>query len=483
MTTTTSPAPRPLCAVFAPLLPLISSSALESDEAAPTREHVAGCDWCQRELARYVAVDDALRQRFGAPSYEDALPFLFDRDDDDEDYSFILEDTMTAGHDQRDPQPSATVRSPRWNTRRRGLTPRATAIASIAAALILAVVATTIYTQFAARRSAQPVTTTPVSAFSKVIKLPNPVARIGRLVVAPDGSIWFTETISHGNKIGRISPDGTLTEFPIPSADGAINSEAFDITLGPDGTLWFVFFNGFAGSKFTTSLIRMTPDGAMTAFPLPPNVFVSLLLFGPDGALWFSKGNKLGRMTSDGQFSEYPVPAPASAPRNGELVDLCVGPDGALWYAWGGVNSIGRMTLSGQAKNFAVPYTGLQIISGPDGALWYTEGGPPDQGQLIGSRRPGVFGHITTEGVVTEVPIETNLAPLVMVLGSDGALWFTLFEPRDQTMRLARTAAGGQVTIYSTTQFPLARNVAAGPGFIWLLDDTSNTVWRFRLLG
>src|SRR3954451_7015301 len=113
----TAPAPRPLCAVFAPLLPLVSSGALEDDEAASTREHVAGCAWCQQELARYTAVDGALRQRFGAAAQESILPFRFelDGDEDAEDYAFILEgtveETMSAEHDQRDSRPSTTTHS------------------------------------------------------------------------------------------------------------------------------------------------------------------------------------------------------------------------------------------------------------------------------------------------------------------------------------------------------------------------------------
>ena len=163
MTATSTPAPRPLCAAFAPLLPLISSGALEEDEATPTREHVAGCAWCQQELARYVAVDEALRREFSAGAHESVLPFLFDLDGDEdvaEDYAFTLEDTleetMAEGHDPRDSQPSTTTRSSRWGDRKRGPSPRATAIAGIAAALILAVIATAVYAQFAARRTTSP---------------------------------------------------------------------------------------------------------------------------------------------------------------------------------------------------------------------------------------------------------------------------------------------------------------------------------------
>src|SRR5262245_56969176 len=110
MTATIRPSPRPLCAAFAPLLPLISSGALEEDEAAPTCEHVAGWAWCRQELARDGAVDEALRRQFGVVS-ENVPPFLFHLDSDEEaaeNYAFTLEDTleetMAERHDPRDQQ-------------------------------------------------------------------------------------------------------------------------------------------------------------------------------------------------------------------------------------------------------------------------------------------------------------------------------------------------------------------------------------------
>src|SRR5260370_36842289 len=33
----------------------------------------------------------------------------------------------------------------------------------------------------------------------------------------PDGALWFTEALS--NKIGRITPAGAITEFPLPTAN------------------------------------------------------------------------------------------------------------------------------------------------------------------------------------------------------------------------------------------------------------------------
>ena len=45
--------------------------------------------------------------------------------------------------------------------------------------------------------------------------------------------MWFTEL--NGNKIGRISLDGQITEIPVPSA----GAQPRGIALGPNGDVWF----------------------------------------------------------------------------------------------------------------------------------------------------------------------------------------------------------------------------------------------------
>jgi len=475
MTMPTIPAPRPLCAAFAPLLPLISSDALEDDEAAPTREHLAECAWCRQELARYVEVDEALRRGFGA-TRENILPFPFDLDGDDEDYAFILEESMMNG--EQDETPTVTRLSPRWNVRRRVLSPRATAIAGIAAALILAVVATTIYTQFAARRTTSPAaTTTTKSAFSKVIKLPNSAAVIGGLTITSDGSLWFTEYADLHSKIGRLSADGTLTEFPVPSPDRAKHAGVGDMTFGPDGNLWFGFTVS-TDQTYLTSIIRMTPSGAMTTLPLPSNIPALRLLFGPDGALWFSEGSTLGRLATNGHLSEYPVPTPL---QNDQIVSLCIGSDGALWYTWFRSNHIGRMTLDGKGQDFTAPYIGGRIIKGPDGALWFTEVLPVAQWDQYVHERTGFIGRMTLSGVYNEIPINLNLVVSDIIAGPDGAIWFSAFDPADSTLKLGRLSASGDVTLYSTNEYGTAGSLAVAPGAIWMLEGGSNTLWRYRL--
>src|SRR5579859_3901061 len=47
----------------------------------------------------------------------------------------------------------------------------------------------------------------------------------------PDGNLWFAEFAA--NQIGRITPTGTVTEYPLPSG---IQVEA--VITGPDDNLW-----------------------------------------------------------------------------------------------------------------------------------------------------------------------------------------------------------------------------------------------------
>ena len=60
---------------------------------------------------------------------------------------------------------------------------------------------------------------------------------------------------------------------------------------------------------------------------------------GPDGALWFTEYevSKIGRRTTSGVYTGYPVPPPGGNP-----FGITAGPDGALWFTEYYGNNIGR---------------------------------------------------------------------------------------------------------------------------------------------
>ncbi len=87
------PTRGPLCAAYAPLLPLLDTHALPPEQEGPLRAHLADCAWCQNQLATYAVVEAALRRHYA--SLPSARPLT-------------LEDIMRA--DQFDTQPATTGR-------------------------------------------------------------------------------------------------------------------------------------------------------------------------------------------------------------------------------------------------------------------------------------------------------------------------------------------------------------------------------------
>ena len=216
------------------------------------------------------------------------------------------------------------------------------------------------------------------------------------IAAGPDGALWFTEYSA--GKIGRVTTTGSFTEFPLTA--GAKSGPTW-ITTGPDGALWF--------AEMTANRIgRITTTGVLTEYPVPtPRSGPNGIASGPDGAVWFTEYNsaKIGRIDMAGAISEYPVAA--NAP-----FTIASGSDGALWFTANYI--IGRITTAGASTLYPLPHktTAWAITSGTDGALWYT---------VI----TGIIGRITTRGVITEYRVPGKAEPYGIATGPDGALWFT----------------------------------------------------------
>ena len=123
------------------------------------------------------------------------------------------------------------------------------------------------------------------------------------ITAGPDGNLWFTEDA--GNRIGRITPSGTITEFAVPTASSAPGG----ITAGPDGNLWFAENTG-------NKTGRITPSGTITEFAIPTAAsFPEGITAGPDGNLWLAEmnANQIGRstLTSSGLTISPTTPLPA----------------------------------------------------------------------------------------------------------------------------------------------------------------------------
>ena len=119
---------------------------------------------------------------------------------------------------------------------------------------------------------------------------------------------------------------GMISEFPISTP----NNQLGDITAGPDGAVWFteIIPNAQNGNVTITGKIgRITPAGQISEFPLSSNSYARGITAGPDGNLWFTEPGKIGRIRPSGTISEFPLPTSEST-----SAFITTGPDGALWF-------------------------------------------------------------------------------------------------------------------------------------------------------
>lgn len=128
--------------------------------------------------------------------------------------------------------------------------------------------------------------------------MPTPESAPRIIALGADGALWFIELngtidgrIVNGNRAGRITVVRQITEFAIPSATGSPTN----VAAGPDGNVWYT--KGAA-------LGRVSPAGDITEFPLAPNARAVGLTAGSDrqpparisNRLWYAdgNGNKIG---------------------------------------------------------------------------------------------------------------------------------------------------------------------------------------------
>ena len=195
-------------------------------------------------------------------------------------------------------------------------------------------------------------------------KVSNKLVVPASIVAGSDGNLWFTE--GYANKIGRITTDGKIKEFPTSAAPG-------NIAAGPDGALWFTEPGKIA---------RMTTAGVITNEFVVPHGSPYFIATGADRNLWFSgyvryhgfgyELNGIGKMTTKGDVTDYvisPLPGHAAA-------GIALGPDGNIWFTEYDDCLIGRITPSGSITEFKLGgrYLPYIVSAGPkgDSHMWFT---------------------------------------------------------------------------------------------------------------
>ncbi|MGO9809973.1 MAG: Ig-like domain-containing protein, partial [Isosphaeraceae bacterium] len=271
--------------------------------------------------------------------------------------------------------------------------------------------------------------------------LPTPAATVEDITPGPGGAIWFVQQVTDTCSIGRITTTGTITMYSLSP-----NSTYAHITEGRDGNLWFTenLIDPVTGNT-TVAIGQITPAGQIQTFVLlkkvENNESVGNITVGPDGNLWFPisyGGNSgldiptegaIGRITAKGNVKMYHVFStsikldgsyPTAPPGPSDIIS---GPDGKLWYQGTvhGTTGIARISTSGKLGP-VIPDDNINsnMVPLPNGQVWFEPVNILPANELGVATRSGI---VATQDLPESSP---NLNPgYSMTIGPDGNLWAT----------------------------------------------------------
>lgn len=321
---------------------------------------------------------------------------------------------------------------------------------------------------------------------------------------APDGSLWW----SGQGAFGHLDASGAMTSIPYPSA-WSTSRYGNTMIAAPDGNIWFTEYTTVATPGSADHIGKITPSGTITEYPIThADNGPDAMVIGPDGNIWFTEvGNgggssqppqdgAIGRVTLSGTVTEFKIPVASAHPAG-----LTKGPDNNLWFTanifsapnaqgkWTTTaNYVGRITTSGSVTLYKLsgqPQTVSDIITGPDGSLWFGLGSL----QGTASSQPATIGRISAQGQflpsisltgLNDATIEYGV-PSNFIVASNGDVYFGNYAYKTSVTAGAviygpmidDSSQGGQASVLQRVSSLECYAISAGPsGSIACAEDS-----------
>ncbi|MET0603145.1 MAG: MopE-related protein [Baekduia sp.] len=292
------------------------------------------------------------------------------------------------------------------------------------------------------------------------------------IVGGPDGNVYVTTDTP---SVLQVSPAGAVTaRYPL-TANGAPRPSR---PIFAGGALWYVLQRGSS-----VSLGRRAPDGTMTEFPLPtPTATVTGLAPGADGNVWFTERDAkdaVGRITPSGQVTEFPV--------MDDPTSIALDTTGQLWITFdSSTEGIARVSTAGAVDLTPIRGAVTKVVASPSApAVWFL-----GRDSLPAYSAPWTdFAYVLAPGATGSRISAGFLATAFsqdMTVGPDGNAWVT-----DQVngaaglgaRRIGRVSPSGRTATYSAGLAADAQlsAITAGPGTTVWFTDTIGRVGRVAL--
>jgi virginiamycin B lyase len=262
----------------------------------------------------------------------------------------------------------------------------------------------------------------PADPVGTVETFPADIAGGQQIVTGPDGNLWTVAA----DKLIKVTPAGVAQAFPILTA-------GVDIAASAD-MLWIADANG-------GEVVSATTAGVPTRYVTggnPRGIAVS-----PNGQIGYTNpaGASAGRIVPGGVPLPTPV-RPASDPYG-----MTIGADGAYWFAQAFGDNVGRLTTDGaysELGNFGPDSNPRYLAAGPGNTLWVALHELGGVGGKKVVRISGLEPPSTTPPVANVAPVLSRLSvkPKRFRVAAGTRIGFTLSETAAVRLRFERKASG-----------------------------------------
>ena len=291
---------------------------------------------------------------------------------------------------------------------------------------------------------------------------------------APDGSVWFGE--AGASRLGRIAPDGALTEVAVPAAEHpSATSDGLRVdAVGPDGRVWFV--------RDGESRVGVL-DPATGAVRLDEAAFSdAAVTVTADGAVWIA-GDDPDRGDHSAALRIAPDGTRTVVDTGGDRVSFAIAPAGESGAVVIVLKDLGSLDVvhvdaDGATRPIRLPAgTGgagnTNVASGPTGTFIAADG------KLL-----RVDADLVARAVAG---VRTADHRRAVGLAPDGSIWLTPDAPLDPVVRFnpgapaARFAALG--SLFKERAFVSTEGIAvAASNDAWVAVSGAGSPARERLL-
>lgn len=306
----------------------------------------------------------------------------------------------------------------------------------------------------------QSATPTPI----KEVALPEGLSSAQSIAIDSTGRVWFTEKV--GKKLAVYDPE--KKEFSTYSLPTSWEKMGFsNMTLAPDGEIWFTVTRWIEGANEPNILGRFTPaDGYFTKYVLPHNSIPEELMVDANGTIWFLTANKNSLYRVDPKtfaLKGYPIPT-----ANGNPKSLAADQKGHIWFAESTANKIGEFDPEQEVfyehellTQFANPG---KISIDKHGRIWFVE---------MTTNRLGMFSPELKRFNEAIIPTPGS-SPVALVNDDDGNVWFLEYKANKVGVLNSESAAFHEYDVPSYGSLPAAMAIDRKRSLIWFTQSSTD---------